>query len=126
MRFACLIVLFAFPSVAHATSDLRGVFYGTWGTVKQCSRTPIKSGGTVLSEPFEIKPNTLRHGGVWCNLSWGPIEKRENGIFTAAHAQCGEDSVRSYLLGMELTGNNLKLRWGFPGLSDSLARCPNS
>jgi len=126
MRYICLIVFITFTTAANATGDLRKNFHGTWGTMKECARAPIKSGGTVLLEPTKIGPRWLKQGKVWCSLDWGPVETRKDGFFTAARAQCGEDSVRSYFLGMKLTGNNLRLRWGFPGLSDLLARCPAS
>lgn len=115
-----------FSIAANASADGREVFFGTWGTAKQCSREPVKPGGTVLSEPYEISSRWLKQGRLWCNLSWGPVEVRQDGYFTGAHAQCGEDVVRNYFLGMELSGDNLRLRWDFPLLSDPLARCSDS
>lgn len=126
MRYILLITLFTFALTAETIAGEREVFFGTWGTLKQCSRAPIKPEGTVLSEPFEISSHWLRHGNLWCSLNWGPVEARKNGFFTAAHAQCGEDSVRAYFLGLELSGSNLRLRWSFPQLSGLLARCPGS
>lgn len=122
MRYAFLIVLLAFPAAA----DERAVFYGTWGTAKQCSRAPVKPGGTVLAAPFEISPEWLRQGQIWCRLSWFPIEPRGDGFFSGARAQCGEDTVRDYMLGVELSGGELTLRWDFPLSSGPLARCPDT
>lgn len=116
---ALLIALHALP----ATADERAAFYGTWGTEKQCARAPIKPGGTVLEEPFEIGAEWLRQGSFWCRLNWFPIEPRGDDVFTAAHAQCGEDSTRDYVLGMELAGGKLKLRWEFPLSNGPLGRC---
>jgi len=122
VRYAFLIALLAVPAAA----DEREVFYGTWGTAQQCSRAPIKPGGTVLAEPFEISSDWLRQGRLWCRLSWFSIEPREDGFFTGARAQCGEDSLRDYILGMELSGDDLTLRWDFPLSNGPLARCPGS
>ena len=120
-----LIGFIAFLAVP-ATADERAMFYGSWGTAKQCSRAPIKPGGTVLSEPFVISSEWLRQGRFWCRLTWGPMERREDGFFTGADAQCGEDSVRGYFLGMALSGDDLTLRWNFPFSNGPLARCPSS
>ncbi|KAB7614696.1 hypothetical protein F9L33_08685 [Amylibacter sp. SFDW26] len=123
MRYVFLIVLLAFPAAA---ADKREVFYGTWGTPKQCSRETIKSGGTVLSEPFEISADWLKQGQLWCRLNWYPIEIREDGFFSGAFAQCGEDSVRDYSLGMVLSDNSLTLRWDFPLSNGPLMRCSDT
>ncbi|MEM6546996.1 MAG: hypothetical protein AAF713_04560 [Pseudomonadota bacterium] len=119
MRYAVLIALLAFPVAA----DEREPFYGTWGTPEQCDRTPIKPGGTVLAAPFEISSEWMRHGPVWCRLTWFPIQSREDGAFTGAHAQCGEDAVRGYILGMELSGAALSLRWDFLLSNGPFTRC---
>ena len=124
MRFVFLIVLLAFP--ADAADNERAAFYGTWGTVKQCARAPIKPGGTVLAAPFEISQDWLKHGRVWCRLKWFPLQPREDGFFTGAEAQCGEDSVRDYVLRMDLSGDGLTLRWDLFRSSGPLARCPSS
>ncbi|MBG6165299.1 hypothetical protein IWQ54_004989 [Labrenzia sp. EL_195] len=123
MRY--LILMFS-VLVTPANASEHVAFLGTWGTKAQCARAPVQPGGTVLSEPFEISRNWLRQGQLWCALRWGPVEARKNGAFTAANAQCGEDSVRSYLIGMQLTGDELILRWNFPHKSGPLKRCPGS
>ena len=122
MRYALLIFLLAWPAAA----DERKVFYGSWGTEQQCSRTPIKPGGTVLAEPFQIGPEGLRQGQIWCRLSWFPIELREDGVFTGAFAQCGEDAVREYLLRMTLSEDALTVRWGLQRSNGPLTRCSGS
>ncbi len=124
MRLAFLIMLFALP--AFAAEDQRDDLYGSWGTEKQCARAPFKAGVEVFAEPFEIRPGWLKHGEFWCKLNWGPIEARSDGFFTVAFAACGEDTVRQYILGMELSGEALTLRWDFPHSNGPLARCPAS
>lgn len=123
MRCAFLIALLAFAAFP-AAADERAVLYGTWGTQKQCARAPIKPGGSVPAEPFEISAGWLRQGRIWCRLRWFPIQAREDGFFTGANAQCGEDAVRDYFLRMELSGNDLTLRWNLLQSNGPLARCP--
>ena len=114
-----LLALIALPADAQE----REALYGTWGTEKQCTRQPIKPGGTVLAQPFEISDRWLKQGELWCRLDWFPLEQRSDGIFTGAYAHCGEDAVRGYILGMELTGQDLKLRWNVFLSNGPLARC---
>ncbi|MEM6934565.1 MAG: hypothetical protein AAF526_13425 [Pseudomonadota bacterium] len=122
MRSAILIALLAFP----ATGEQRDIFYGPWGTAKQCSRLPVIAGGTVLAEPFVISSDWLKQGSLWCRLDWFPIEPRDDGLFTGAYAQCGEDSVQNYILGMYLSGDELTLRWNVLLSNGPLARCTDS
>lgn len=122
MRYAVLIALLACP--AAVTAAEREVFYGTWGTAKQCAREVIKPGGTVVAEPFVIGPEWLRQGQISCRLSWFPVDTREGNLFSGARAQCGEDAVRDYLLRMELSGTDLTLRWSLFQSNGPLARCP--
>ena len=119
MRLAAFITLLALP--AHA--DDRAAFYGTWGTPQQCERVPLKEGGTVLAAPFEIDDTFLKQGTIWCRLAWGPVESRGTETVTSAQAQCGEDNVRHYMLGLELADEALTLRWDFPLSNGPLARC---
>lgn len=126
MRYVILIAFLAFLAFPAAASDDRGVFYGTWGNEQQCARAPIKPGGTVLAEPFEIDGEWLRQGRLWCRLKWFPIETREDGVVSGAHAQCGEDSVRDYVLGFDLTDGELRLRWDFLLSNGPFPRCPPS
>jgi hypothetical protein len=114
-----MIVLLAGPAMA----DDRSVLFGAWGTETQCARAPIKPGGTALAEPYEIGSDWLQHGEIWCRLNWFPIEPRGDGLFTGARAQCGEDSIRDYLLRMTLSGGELTLGWGVFRSTGPLARC---
>ncbi|MEM6679095.1 MAG: hypothetical protein AAF675_14620 [Pseudomonadota bacterium] len=108
-----------------AAADPHAVFHGSWGTEKQCTRALIKPGGTVQAAPVEIGPEWLKQGQVWCRLRWLPSEARGDGYFTAAHAQCGEDSVQDYYLRMELADAALTLRWDVLLAVGPLERCPN-
>jgi len=121
---ALVFVLLNVPALADSSDHDR--FLGTWGTAEQCARSPIKPGGTVLAEPFEIGRLWMKQGQLWCKLDWGPVETGDEGAFTAATAQCGEDSVRGYFLGMRLVGDELTLRWDFPHSNGPLKRCPLS
>ena len=111
---------------SSASADPKQQFLGVWGTEAQCNREPIKDGGTVLAEPYEIGAQWLKHGDLWCSLSWGPVEDREGEYFTLATAKCGEDSVLDYLLGMTLADEMLTLRWDITLRNGPLQRCaPN-
>ena len=114
------LVLFAPPAVA----DPRAELYGTWGTEGHCARSTILPGGTARWEPYEIRPGWLRHGQVWCRLTWFPVSVRENGVFTGAHAVCGEDMVRTYNMRMVLEDEILTLKWDIFQATEPLGRCP--
>ncbi len=127
LRFAVPIsVLVIAVFTVPAAADERKVFYGTWGTAQQCARAPIKEGGTVLAEPFQINAGGLRQGLFWCRLRWFPVQRRDGGFFTGATAQCGEDGVRDYLMRMRLSEDQLTLHWSFQQSSGPLGRCPQS
>jgi len=130
---AAIAAAFAVPGIVAANAnavtgadDDRARFLGVWGTDRQCAGAPIKPGGTVLAEPFHIGEDWLRHGPVWCRLTWFPVERRADGLFTGAYAQCGEDSVRDFLLRLELSGETLTLRWGLTLSNGPLAGCPGA
>lgn len=118
-----LAVIFLTVTVQPALSHQRAALHGVWGTAKQCAGEPIKQGGTVRAAPFEIGEEWLRHGRLWCQLSWFPVEQRATGVFSGAFARCGEDAVRDYLLGMELVGDRLTLRWDVFRANGPLMRC---
>lgn len=119
MRCTLFIILLALPG--HA--EEREAFYGTWGTDKQCAREPVKAGGSVLAEPFEIDAEWLKQGQLWCRLDWFPVQLRDGERFSGAFAQCGEDAVRGHVLGMELAGEQLSLRWNVFLKNGPLHRC---
>ena len=124
MRYFVLITFILFGSTTQLAAEEREAIYGVWGNQNQCSRAPIKPGGTALSQPFEISARWIRQGQFWCSLEWGPLEARKNGIFTAANARCGEDTVRGYFLGMNLSDGQLKLSWDLGRSNGPLIRCP--
>ncbi|MEM6486900.1 MAG: hypothetical protein AAF677_01300 [Pseudomonadota bacterium] len=128
MRLISLLIGLGVAALpAAAQSDERKRLYGTWGTDQQCAREPLAPDLTILAEPFEIGPQWLKRGQVWCALNWFPVEQRPDGIFTGAFARCGEDGVRDYVVGMRLTGDSLTLRWDFFSVVNGpLAQCPNS
>lgn len=121
MRWTLLFTFLTLPTIAAA--DAREQFYGTWGTAKQCAKDPIKEGLTVRAQPFEITDEWLKQGQLWCRLDWFPVEPREDSVFTGAYAQCGEDAVRGYILGMRLSDEKLTLRWDVLLSNGPLARC---
>ncbi|MEM7059770.1 MAG: hypothetical protein AAF557_19465 [Pseudomonadota bacterium] len=119
MRRALLFALLALPAMA----DDREIFYGTWGTDQQCARAPMIPDGTIRHEPYVIDRDWLQHRQVWCRLDWFPIQSRQDGAFTGARAQCGEDSVRDYTLRMDLAGDALTVRWNPFWAKGPLRRC---
>lgn len=119
MRLFLAFALFATPAAA----DDRSAFYGSWGTAKQCMGAPIQASGTVVAAPFEIDDAFLKHGNIWCRLTWSPIEQRDGTLVTGAQALCGEDSVQGYQLGLELSDGVLSLRWGLLQSNRGLGRC---
>ena len=122
MRRPFLPFLFALAAMPAAAD--RAAFFGLWGTPQQCARELIKPGGSVRAAPYEIGGEWLRQGALWCQLDWFPIERRGGGAFTGAHARCGEDAVRGYLLGMTLEGDALTLRWDVFRATAPMGRCP--
>lgn len=123
MHSPTLFTLFFLFAISAAQAAQQAPFLGTWGTEKQCNRAPIKPGGTLLAEPFEITAKWLKQRDLWCGLNWGPVDRRSNGFFTAAHARCGEDAVRDYFLRMELIEGEMTLHWDFPISNGPLKRC---
>jgi len=126
MRHLIFIIPLTLSVMTSAAAEDHRKFFGTWGTAKQCAREPIKPGGTVLVEPYEIGDEWLRQGQLWCLLSWGPVEKRPDGYFSGAHARCGEDTVRQYFLGTRLKGEELTLRWSLTASNGPFRKCRGS
>ena len=122
MRYVTFLTL-SILATAPADADERNEFYGVWGTAQQCAGVPIKPGGTVLAAPFEISAEWHKQGEHWCQLNWFPIEKRDEGLFSGAHARCGEDAIRAYFLGMEVEGGELTLRWDVFRSNGPMMRC---
>ena len=108
---------------AEAGEDPKASLLGMWGSKAQCDRSLLLPNGTVHAEPFEIHPGWLRHGNLWCRLSWFPEQSRPNGLFVSTQALCGEDSVRHYRLDFALADGRLTLIWDVSLISGPLMRC---
>ena len=119
MRLLCLLLFLTASAIAADP----GPFLGKWGTEAQCSGELITTKGTKRAEPFDIRPDWLGHGDVWCRLSWGAAAPAENGHFAVARALCGEDAVRDYELRFRLNGDQLTLSWNLLFNNGPLMRC---
>ncbi len=125
---AALAILAAAP--VDASDHLgRDTLRGSWGSDRQCARLPLLEGGTRTAEPFEIDGDWLRHGSTWCRLLWFEPSVRENELYIAATALCGEDSVQSYGLAFHYTAlprPALTLLWNQRHTNGPLRRCAAS
>ena len=119
MRTFLILLLFA----TLVQADDKEVLYGEWGTEAQCARLPIIPEGTKLAAPYEIKPDWLRHGEVWCRVNWSNASSESNGLFIAARGQCGEDAVRDYRINFRLRADKLTLTWNEWHKVGPLMRC---
>ena len=99
------------------------LIFGKWGTDKQCARELITAKGTKRAAPFEISTDWLGHGDVWCRLKWGTPTTTSDSLFTHAHALCGEDAVRAYLLKFYLTKSELTFTWNDSYKTGPIMRC---
>jgi len=120
----CMRTLFALILVAPLAiaDDLKSV-HGLWGTEAQCSRSLITPKGTKHAAPFDVRPNWLVHGEVWCRLNWASIQSTENGTIANAHAICGEDMERDYQIRFVLTGDTLTVVWNLEFQNGPMKRC---
>lgn len=109
--------------IAPVLAADRTSLYGEWGTDTQCSRALITPKGTKLAAPFDIRPDWLGHGDVWCRLNWGTESSNDDGLFAVAQAICGEDNVRSYTLDFRLSGDELTLTWDRWHKTGPVTRC---
>jgi len=111
-------------SVTHpAIASDRELFYGKWGTEAQCSGALIAEKGTKRATPFEVRPDWLGYGDVWCRLNWVYLGSTPDGTFAVTKALCGEDSARDYQINFELSGNELILVWDEEFKNGPLMRC---
>jgi len=115
------LVLNSFTPPAFASDQ--ELFYGKWGTEAQCSEALITEKGTKRATPFEIRPDWLGHGDVWCRLSWVFLDSSPDGTFAVTKALCGEDSVSDYQIEFDLSGNELILVWDGQLKNGPLKRC---
>ena len=119
MRVAVALVFLSASFVASA----QDVLYGLWGTDAQCARELITPKGTKHASPFDIRPDWLGHGDVWCRLIWGSKEPTEDGYVATATGLCGEDAVRDYQIRFNLNGENLTVIWNMQHTNGPLQRC---
>ena len=120
MRSLFVLTIFTMPAFA---AD-RSLLYGKWGTEAQCNGALITPQGTKRAAPFDIRPDWLKHGDVWCYLNWGTVAPTSGGgIFTVAQAQCGEDAVRGYNIKFRLDESELTLVWNLWIKNGPLMRC---
>jgi hypothetical protein len=110
------------PVTAALAADQQRLF-GKWGTDAQCSRALLIPNGTKKAAPFDIRPNWLAHGDVWCRLIWLNAGTRSGNYFSIARALCGEDAVRNYYITFTLSNEELVLDWNLPLKNGPLKRC---
>ena len=115
------MALFIVVTATHANDQ--EPLYGKWGTEAQCAGELITPKGTKRASPFDIQSQWLRNGEVWCRMNWGVVDKTEDGLFTVAQGQCGEDSVRGYNINFRLVGDELTLVWNLWHKVGPLMRC---
>lgn len=113
--------LFFLASTAYAT-DLT-LLFGEWGTKAQCTRTLVIPKGTKRAAPFNIQPDWLGHGDVWCRLKWSSDGSGVDNIYALAHAICGEDDTRDYQIRFNLSGDELTITWNLWHVNGPLTRC---
>jgi len=96
---------------------------GLWGSEAQCSRALITPKGTKHAAPFDIRPDWLGHGDVWCRLNWTTVQSTETGTTAFANAICGEDTERNYQIGFNLDGDELTIAWNWTFQNGPMNRC---
>lgn len=123
-------ILLAAAGPALASGHLnRGDVEGLWGTERQCAGRPLLDGATRRAEPFDIDGGWLRHGSTWCRLSWFTPSIRDDEIYVAATALCGEDGVQAYALAFHYSARpvpELTLIWDQELTNGPLRRCADS
>ena len=113
------LLILTLPALAADQSSL----YGIWGTEAQCTKALITPTGTKRAAPFDIGPDWLGHGDIWCRLNWGTVEQTATEIFAVAQAQCGEDAIRDYNIKFRLNESDLTLVWNLLIKNGPLMRC---
>ena len=102
----------------------RNSLFGEWGTEKQCQRELIIPTGTKHATPFDIQPDWMSYGDVWCRLLWSPSTSSGKNTYATAKGLCGEDSVRDYQITFEVSDNALTIFWDQWHKNGPLMRCP--
>jgi len=114
------LLLFAPLVIAQDVQPLVGL----WGTDKQCAGELITPKGTKHAAPFDLRPDWLGHGEVWCRLNWWSVDQLNEGGMTAlAQAVCGEDIERDYKIRFNLRDDTLTIVWDWEFQNGPLKRC---
>jgi len=117
-----LFVLFCFAPQVCA-EDVQPLL-GLWGTETQCEGSLITPKGTKRATPFDVRPDWLGNGDVWCRLNWWSVYPLESNSMTAtAIAVCGEDIERDYKIRFNLDGETLTIIWDLELQNGPLMRC---
>jgi len=120
-----VLTLLVFTSISPSVFAMdREVLYGKWGTTAQCAESLIVENGTKRATPFDIRPDWLELGNVWCRLDWVYSKITSAGTFAVTRALCGEDSARDYQISFNLVGDELTLVWDERVKNGPLMRCP--
>lgn len=124
-RTRCIVAAMLLCLTSAVSADPE-VFFGKWGTDKQCAGDLIIPGGTRHAAPFEIGKEWLGHGDVWCRLFWINTGSSQQGTMPlpVRCALCGEDDVRDYRINFQLQDNLLSLIWNQHITNDRLKHCP--
>jgi len=119
--WGALFLIHSFAASAFA-SDLAPL-YGVWGNEAQCTRALITPKGTKRFAPFDIRPDWLGHGDIWCRLGWSGASAGPERLSAVASALCGEDTILNYRIKFNLTGEDLTLVWSTGLENGPLQRC---
>ncbi|MBX2868699.1 MAG: hypothetical protein KTR18_08490 [Acidiferrobacterales bacterium] len=115
-----LVILFVSTSAYSAETT---PFHGVWGTEAQCSGSLIHPKGSKRAVPFDIRPDWISHGDIWCRLNWMSVRQNTAGAQADAHAICGEDDARDYRIRFHLEGDELTLTWNLWHVNGPLTIC---
>lgn len=116
-----LIAVFFLSTSAHSADTTP--FHGIWGTKAQCSGSLIHPNGTKRAAPFDIRPDWISHGDIWCRLKWMSVGSTTEGVRAQTLAICGEDDARDYQLRFNLQGDELTLTWNLWHVNGPLTMC---
>ncbi len=120
-RINITFLLCASPALAFDRDSL----IGEWGTEQQCEGELITPTGTKHATPFEIRPDWISYGDVWCRLNWATASPSSTDTFETVKALCGEDSVRDYQITFKLSDDDaLTIVWNQWHKNGPLMRCP--
>ena len=119
MRLLLALVFIAPPVIAQEIQPLVGL----WGTEAQCTGALITPKGTKRATPFDVRPDWLGKGDVWCRLNWTTVQTTATDTVAIAQAVCGEDAVRDYRLTFRLVDDALTINWDLFFQNGPIKRC---